>query len=168
MEENFDIYTINKDQTGKIGIRGKQLKADEYHIVVMAIIINKNGEVLITKRSKNKIAGGKWECTAGSALIGESSKIAVIREIKEELGINVIIYEEEPISFFVLDDAIWDIWTIYLDIKIKDLKLQYEEVEEAKYAKFNELIRLIKMEKATETINEMIKLNNRGLIKIAN
>ena len=90
------------------------------------------------------------------------------KHIAEQYNLHITIADYIIISFFVLDDAIWDIWTIYLDIKIKDLKLQYEEVEEAKYAKFNELIRLIKMEKATETINEMIKLNNRGLIKIAN
>ncbi len=30
-----------------------------------------------------------WECTGGSALIGETSKEAAIRETKEELGIDV-------------------------------------------------------------------------------
>lgn len=166
MEECFDIYTINKEPTGKIGIRGKNLEIGEYHIVVMAVIINNKGEILITKRSKNKIAGGKWECTAGSALIGESSKNAVIREIKEEIGVNVIIKEENPISNFIYDDAIWDIWTIYIDIKVEDLKLQYEEVEEAKFANLRELNSIIEMGNVTETIKELLKLHNCGLIKI--
>lgn len=168
MEEYFDICTINKKPTGKIGVRGKKLESGEYHIVVMAIILNSNNEVLITKRSKNKIAGGKWECTSGSAILGESSKDAVIREIKEEIGVNTFKMREEPISCFVLDDAIWDIWFITTDIEITDLKLQYEEVEEAKYANLKELDKIIQSGTATKTIEKIIQLHNSGLIKIAN
>ena len=168
MNECFDIYTINKKPTGKIGFRGKKLEKGEYHIVVMAIILNNNNEVLITKRSKNKIAGGKWECTSGSAVLGESSKDAVIREIKEEIGISAFIMGEEPISYFILDDAIWDIWLVTTDIEITDLKLQYEEVEEAKYSNLKELNKIINSGTATKTIEKMIKLHTSGLIKIAN
>lgn len=168
MEEYFDIYTINREPTGKKGVRGQDLKKNEYHIVVMAIIMNKYGEVLITKRSNNKIAGGKWECTSGSALAGESSKEAVIREIKEELGVTVTIEEEKPISYFVLDDAIWDIWVVKANIDIIDVKLQHEEVDEAKYVNLEEITNMIKSRIATKTIEKMVSLHKKGFIKIAN
>jgi 8-oxo-dGTP pyrophosphatase MutT (NUDIX family) len=79
--EYFDVYTINRIPLGKKYPRGSQLSNNEYRLVVMGILINDSGEVLLTKRSKNKIAGGKWECTAGLVQAGENSKAAIIREI---------------------------------------------------------------------------------------
>ncbi len=165
MEEYFDIFTINREPTGKTGVRGQDLEKNEYHIVVMAIIMNTHGEVFITKRSNNKIAGGKWECTSGSALTGESSKEAVIREIKEEIGVTVPIEEEKPISHFVLDDTIWDIWLVKADIDIKDVKLQQEEVDEAKYVNLEEITKMIKSGIATKTIDKLVELHHNGVIK---
>lgn len=166
MEEYFDIYTIDRKPIYKVGSRGNSLLENEYHIVVMAIIMNSKREVLITKRSENKIAAGKWECTAGSMVVGENSRDAIIREIKEEIGVVVSIDNKEPISFFILEDAIWDIWLVYTDIKIEDLILQKEEVDEARYATLSEIIEIIKNEKATNTLKELIKLHKNQKITI--
>jgi len=29
-----------------------------------------------------------WECTGGSVLMGEESRIAAVKEVREELGVN--------------------------------------------------------------------------------
>ena len=57
--------------------------------VAVAGIINKGNKVLLTKRSKNIVEGGKWCIPGGHINKWEKSKDAVIREIKEEIGFNV-------------------------------------------------------------------------------
>lgn len=111
MEECFDVCTIDRKPLGKICVRGSRLNVNEYHIVAMAILINEQGEVLLTKRSKNKTAAGMWECTAGSVLTGEESKEAIIREVKEELGITVEM-KGKSISGYIENDAIFDLWMV--------------------------------------------------------
>ena len=60
--ELWDIYDIDKKLTGKVIDRHSQdkLKEGEYHLVVEAVIINSNGEILLSKRSelKNKYPKG--------------------------------------------------------------------------------------------------------------
>lgn len=163
--EYFDLYTIDRKPLEKISARGNRLNKNEYHIVVMAILINTQGEVLLTKRSKNKIAAGFWECTAGSVLAGENGKEAIAREIKEEIGINVQI-TDNPISEYFEDDAIFDLWVININISIDDLILQTEEVDEAKYVTLKDIQNIINSGIAAKSLSELIRLNNIGLISI--
>ena len=89
MPEMWDIYDINKNKTGKQVQRNSyQFKKGEYHIVVIAIIINSKNEILISKRAAYKKFGLMWECNGGSILAGETSLEGVLREIKEELFID--------------------------------------------------------------------------------
>jgi 8-oxo-dGTP diphosphatase len=166
MKEYFDVCTIDRNSLGKICERGSKLDKGEYHIVAMVILVNKQNKILLTRRSKNKTAAGMWECTAGSVLAGEKSRDAIIREIKEELGIKVEI-KERPISEYIENDAIFDLWMAdNIDYTIDDLKLQKEEVDEAGYKTLNEIKDIIKSGTATKCLNEIVKLNNIGLIKL--
>ena len=91
MPELWDIYDKNKKKTGRVMERGKyQLKEDEYHIVVTGIIMNSKNEILISKRAKHKAFGLMWECNGGSILSGETSLEGIIRELKEELGLDFL------------------------------------------------------------------------------
>lgn len=56
--------------------------------VVCAILQNKSEEVLIAKRSKG-IHKDKWEFVGGKVKNGESFEQALVREIKEELNIEI-------------------------------------------------------------------------------
>ena len=58
--------------------------------VAVAIITNSNDEILISRRSANQHQGNKWEFPGGKVEQGESVKEALNREIKEELGIEVL------------------------------------------------------------------------------
>lgn len=57
--------------------------------VVAAIIRNEEGKVLIAQRNKSKSLGGLWEFPGGKIEKGESQEQAIIREIKEELDMDI-------------------------------------------------------------------------------
>ncbi len=57
--------------------------------VAAGCLINPRGEVLICQRPLGKIAAGKWEFPGGKIEPGESARSALIRELREELGVEV-------------------------------------------------------------------------------
>ncbi len=60
------------------------------HIIVgAAVVINRRGEVLIAQRRAEDMLGGLWEFPGGKQEPGESIQQCIVRELKEELGINV-------------------------------------------------------------------------------
>ena len=87
--EYWDLYDKDRNKLNKKKARGSILKDDEYHLVINAWIKNENDEFLITQRAATKSHPLMWECTGGSALAGETSVDAALREIKEELGIKI-------------------------------------------------------------------------------
>ncbi|MFL3014065.1 MAG: (deoxy)nucleoside triphosphate pyrophosphohydrolase [Candidatus Neomarinimicrobiota bacterium] len=63
-------------------------------IPVSSAIIIKNGKILIGLRSKKDQGGGLWEFPGGKIELEESDVNAIIRELKEELGINAIVEQK--------------------------------------------------------------------------
>ena len=57
--------------------------------VVVAVIRNKNNQILIAQRASKKHQGGKWEFPGGKVEQGESASQALKRELNEELGIQI-------------------------------------------------------------------------------
>ena len=56
---------------------------------VVAAIIIKNGKYFIAQRNRNKHMGLSWEFPGGKVEEGETFEIALKREIKEELNIEI-------------------------------------------------------------------------------
>lgn len=63
------------------------------HIEVVAAIICKDNMVLATQRGYGDLKGG-WEFPGGKIEIGEEPKIALSREIKEELEADISVGEK--------------------------------------------------------------------------
>lgn len=59
------------------------------HYDVAVAVIRKRGRVLIDRRKPDGLLGGLWEFPGGKPLPGESLQDALVREVKEELGIDV-------------------------------------------------------------------------------
>ncbi|MCL2487278.1 MAG: GNAT family N-acetyltransferase [Oscillospiraceae bacterium] len=90
--EIWDVYDRDRNKTGRYTERGRPMATGDYHIVVHVWKRNKRGEWLIDKRTprrQNDRWGGLWETTGGSALAGDDSLAAALRETKEELGITL-------------------------------------------------------------------------------
>jgi len=64
----------------------------------IGLIFNKNGSLLIDKRSETSSMGGLWEFPGGKREGNESIQKTIAREIKEELSIGVTV-GENLISF---------------------------------------------------------------------
>ncbi len=59
--------------------------------VVCAVIFDADGRALLAQRPAHKHLGGKWEFPGGKIEPGEAPEVALIREIREELGCDIFI-----------------------------------------------------------------------------
>ena len=88
--ELWDLYSENREPTGKTHIRGDEIPNGFYHVMVHVWIRNSKGEYLISQRSASRPAFPlMWETVGGSVLAGEDSLNGAIREAKEEVGITL-------------------------------------------------------------------------------
>ena len=58
-------------------------------LVVAVALVDIDGRVLIAQRPKSKSMAGLWEFPGGKVEEGEQLEAALIRELEEELGIDV-------------------------------------------------------------------------------
>lgn len=68
-------------------------------LVVAAALVDEEGRVLVTQRPPGKSMAGKWEFPGGKVEAQETPEQALIRELKEELDIDVTHNCLAPLSF---------------------------------------------------------------------
>lgn len=144
--EYWDIYNADRIKTGKIIERGEYLNDDEYHIVVNAWILRKDGKYLISQRNEKKTHPLMWEVTGGSILKGETSLEGVLREVKEELNIDLKKEEAKLIGskkrYYKGCPDILDVYLFLVDDSNFNIKIQEEEVKDYKWASCEEIKQL--------------------------
>ena len=121
--EIWDLYNENRELLGKDHVRGEQLPIDGYHLVVHVWIRNSKGQYLISQRSANRPTNPlMWECVDGSVVKGEDSLQGVLREVKEEVGIDllpekgqVVLSDIKKIEFGKVVNKIVDVWLFDYD-----------------------------------------------------
>ena len=157
MAELWDIYDENRKKTGKVAERGKtQLeKGKEYHIVVTGIIINSKNEILITQRAPYKNLGLQWECNGGSVLSGETSLEGILRELKEEIGLEFS--KKEAIFLKTVESKTHpnfkDLWLFRKDIDLKDVKFADGEAVDVKWVSINEFTKMYNNNEIVQTVD---------------
>ena len=165
--ELWDIYDKYRQKTGRTHERGTPMNEGDYHLVVHVWIVNDKGELLIQKRQPWKEGWpNMWDgSAAGSAVHGDSSKAAAIRETKEELGIDLDMSKGEILFTVKFSSGFDDIWLIRQNVDINDLKLQYEEVADAKWASENEIKEMVQIGEfiGYEYLDTLFEMINSGI-----
>jgi 8-oxo-dGTP diphosphatase len=68
-------------------------------LVAACALVDADGRVLLAKRPPGKPLAGLWEFPGGKVEAGETPEAALIRELKEELDIDVTAKCLAPLSF---------------------------------------------------------------------
>ena len=150
MEELIDLYDADRNRIGKtIPREGAFLAEGEFMLYVLAIVQNLEGKYLITQRSLDKHwAAGWWEVTGGGVLSGETSAQAVLREVREEVGLDVSgqtlapVYAYKNVDLERGDNYIVDIYHFHLDVTEADVTLQDSEAIDCKFATWDDICSL--------------------------
>ena len=143
MAEKWNLFTriaksLDFQQTDQTIERGQKLPDGTFHHVVHAWI-RFGDEYLISQRCAEKSDPLCWEPTGGSVLAGETARQAAVREVKEELGIDLDpdsgTFVCRGVRFFpgcndFVDVYVWLFEKDYKSIE-KSLTLQKEEVNAA-------------------------------------
>ena len=126
MEEKIDVLNELGEFTGEVATRDECHKKGLWHRAVYAFIIDDKGNILLQKRSNNKkLWPNMWDVTVGGHVdAGEFGRQALIREVKEELGISI---NDDDIKYLVGSTSI----------------NEKEEVSEVRYFSKDELLKRI-------------------------
>ncbi|MEW8967900.1 NUDIX hydrolase [Exiguobacterium alkaliphilum] len=123
--ELWDVYTVNREKTGRTWERGTRLPQDDYHLVIHVCIFNKDGQMLIQQRQPFKDGwSNMWDITVGgSATVGDTSQQAAMRELEEEIGLKLDLSNTRPHLTVNFDEGFDDIYLVEADIDLDELTL---------------------------------------------
>ena len=132
--ERWDLLDETGRPTGERMVRGEPIRPGRYHRVVHVWVMDSTGRLLIQKRAPFlRLMPGEWTVTSGSAVAGEDSRQAAARELGEELGIHVRPEELEFLFTLRRRSSFSDLWLLRRDVDEGSLRLQAEEVADARW-----------------------------------
>jgi isopentenyldiphosphate isomerase len=152
--EMIDVVDENGVPTGQAKPRSLIHRDGDWHRTVHLWVTNARGEILFQKRSLAKESfPGAWDVSAaGHIESGETSGHAAIKELHEELGIDVpaqdlrLLFTVKGASVqnrgTFVDNEISDVYVVRLDIDIREIRPQESEVSEVRFLPRSELGRL--------------------------
>lgn len=162
-KEYFDLLDENGNKIGKTKLREEVHKDGDWHKGVHIWIINEKGEILLQRRSPNKDSNPNMldiSC-AGHLSSGDVSLSTAIRELKEELDIDV---KEKDLQFIktlktstkytntFINNEFDDLYILKTNKKIDDIKIQKEEISEIFYVPYDKLKKMVK-DKDSDLVN---------------
>lgn len=80
----FDLYALDAPECG----RDLELPPLPTVLVSAVALVDADGRVLIARRPPGKSMAGLWEFPGGKVQAGETPEAALVRELREELGID--------------------------------------------------------------------------------
>ncbi len=143
--EIFDLYTAEREKTGKTMVRGEPVPEGFYRLVVHVCIFHPDGRMLIQQRQPFKSGWSNfWDVSVGgSAVSGDSSRSAAERETLEELGLSIDLSEDRPTLTIHWEHGFDDYYVLTMPVDLQALHLQYEEVQKVRWATMEEILQMI-------------------------
>lgn len=153
MEEKLDVLNEKGEFTNQVATREECHENGYWHKAVVVFILNSKNQVLLQQRSATKKAWPNlWDITAGGHVLANEFGIdAVIRETKEEIGLEI----SKNDLFFIgatisknekngmKDNHFNEYYIVRKEIDPKDLILQKEEVQDIKWFDKEEILQKI-------------------------
>ena len=174
--EIWDLYDENRELLGKDHVRGEQLPIDGYHLVVHVWIRNSKGEYLISQRSANRPTFPLvWECVDGSVVKGEDSLQGALREVKEEVGVDllpekgqVILSDIKKIEFGKVVNKIVDVWLFEYNGKVDLSNATTDEVAQVAWMNREQIKELFDANMFVDTLEYFFTEVDKKCSKISN
>lgn len=151
--EELDVLNTLGEFTGKTASKEECHKNGYWHRAVFAFIIDDNQNILLQKRSaQKKLWPNKWDVTIGGHVSkGEFGRQALIRECKEELGIDIT---DNEIKYIISTTSVYnkdgyinnhydECYIITKKIDTSKITLQEDEVSDIKYFEKEDLLKRI-------------------------
>ncbi|MFW5813368.1 MAG: NUDIX hydrolase [Fibrobacterota bacterium] len=151
MKEYIDELDEAGAQTGRRFTRDWVHSRGLWHRTVHVWILNSGGELLIQRRSSLKESHpGLWDISAaGHCSSGDSSRGAAVREVKEELGLDV---DPERLEYLFsvtqqfracgreyIDNEFCDVYLFRTEAPTESLTVDESEISEVRFVKWREL-----------------------------
>ena len=164
--EMWDLLDCFGNKTGQV-VERENIPDNFAHLGTDIWIVNSNDEILIQKRSSTKRHSPNfWANTGGSVIAGETSKSAIIREVKEELGLTI---SENDLQFIKQIKAkhsgtplvFIDTFLTKKDVDIQEISIRESELSEVKWATWEECEELFNLGQFLifrwETVRDILK-----------
>lgn len=153
-EEYFDVLDENGEKTGLVKLRSDVHHDGDWHAAVNILVVNDKNEILQQRRAPNKDSfPNMWDLSCGGHVVtGEDYLDAAIRELKEELGINVQPEDLRLIGAFkssvqpapnFINNTFEIVYLLRTDKELADFKIQTEELSEIRYVDWRKLRQML-------------------------
>lgn len=153
-KEYFDILDENGNKTGKVKLRSEVHRDGDWHKAVHIWIINHNGDILLQRRCATKDSNPNMLdiSSAGHLTAGDNSLDGAVRELKEELNIDV---KPEELLFIktlkrsskynetFINNEFDDLYILKTTKSIEDMKYQEEEISEIFFVPYKEFKKMV-------------------------
>ena len=150
MDEYLDIWDADGQPTGKKCLKDEAHQKGWFHPTVHIWFYTNTPSLLLQKRSLNKQTfPGLWDVSvAGHVIAGESIIDGALREIKEEIGLDIkeihlmLLDVRKNINRFengIIDCEFQHVFLAKLDTAVSNLKIQEVEVDAVRLFSFEEL-----------------------------
>jgi len=143
MDELIDIVDENGNYTGKTCLKSEAHKYGYFHPTIHVWLYTSDKKILLQKRAlTKKVFPGLWDISvAGHIAAGEDIITGALREVKEEIGFDILPENLHKIGTRkhmvnhpngIIDNEFHHVFITELTIPAEELTLQEEEVAELK------------------------------------
>jgi len=149
MKEYLDLVDENNKPLGKNKLRKDVHRDGDWHRTAHVWVLNHNNEILCNLRSPEKdLFPSHWDMIFGGHIAsGESIKATALRELNEELNIearpedlkSLGVYKLEVRENHLINREFIYAFLLKIDIDIKKLNWQKEEISMLKFVSIEEL-----------------------------
>jgi mutator protein MutT len=137
-----------------------------FRIVVAAVIVKDKSVLLLKRRKDEEAFPGIWEFPSGKREFGESSVEALIREVKEETGLSIIVDKPIYVFEYIVEkpDEIRDVTQVNFLVRLanltQEIRINKEEHEEARWFSKEEILSLKEISEEVRKCAAMVLENS--------